>query len=191
MRIALFAATAAICLLSACGGPQTSQANNTQANMSSSASPPATASGSAVQTAQVSTTPVDKDTAAQVMKQRHEAMEQLGKASKAIKRSLDAAPIDLTAIQQASAPVFDTTAAKITALSPAGTGPDVGKTGAKPDIWQHPDDFAQKAKDYEAASKACAASLVTYKPDDMKAKFASLQGTCKACHDKYRSEMRH
>jgi cytochrome c556 len=188
MRIALFAATAAIALLSACGGPQTSQANNTQANMSSSASPPATASGSPVQ---VSMTPVDKDTAAQVMKQRHEAMEQLGKASKSIKRSLDATPIDLTAIQQAATPIFDTTASKITALSPAGTGPDLGKTGAKPDIWQHPDDFAQKAKDYEAAAKKFGDSLVRYKPDEMKATFASLQGTCKACHDKYRAEMKH
>ena len=151
-------------------------------------SPPATASGSAVQ---ISTTPVDKDAAPQIMHDRHEAMEQLGKASKSIKRSLDATPIDLTAVQQAAAPIFDTTASKIAALTPAGTGPDVGKTGAKPDIWQHPDDFAQKAEDYEAASKAFAASLKTYKPDDMKAKFASLQNSCKACHDKYRGEMKH
>jgi len=156
--------------------------------MSSSASPPATASAHPVE---VSTTPVDKDTAAQLMKQRHDAMKQLGNASKSIKRTLDATPIDLTAIQQAAAPLFDTTAAKIVSLFPAGTGPDVGKTGAKPDIWKTPEDFSQKAKDYEAASKAFAASMVTYKPDDMKAKFASLQNSCKACHDKYRAEMHH
>ena len=136
-------------------------------------------------------TAVDKDTAAQLMHQRHEAMEQLGKSSKTIKRTLDATPIDLTAIQQASAPIFDTTAAKIVGWSPVGTGPDVGKTGAKPDIWKNPQDFAQKAKDYEAASQKFADSLKTFKPDDMKAKVADLQKTCKACHDQYRSEMKH
>lgn len=188
MRNGLFAATIATALLSACGGPQSSQANNTQANMSSSASPPATATAHPVD---VSMEPVDKDTAARLMKQRHDAMEQLGKASKSIKRTLDATPIDLTAIQQAAPPIFDTTAAKLVSLFPAGTGPDVGKTGAKPDIWKNPQDFAQKAKDYEAASKAFAASMITYKPDDMKAKFADLQKSCKACHDKYRAEMHH
>jgi cytochrome c556 len=185
MRIALFAATTAFALLSACGGPETSQANNTQANMSSSASPPATAAASAVQ---ISTTPVDKDTAGQLIKQRQDAMKQLGKASKSIKRSLDATPINLSDIQQAAPPLFDTTAAKIVALFPAGTGPDVAKTEAKADIWKNSQDFARKASDYEAASKALATSLRTFKPDDMKAKFASLQNTCKACHDKYRTE---
>ena len=47
MRIALLAATAAAAFLGGCGGPRTSQANNTQANISNSASPPATANGSA------------------------------------------------------------------------------------------------------------------------------------------------
>jgi cytochrome c556 len=188
MRNALFSLTVASALLSACGGPRTSQANNTQANMSGSASPPATASARPVV---VSMEPVDKDAAAQPMHERHEAMEHLGKASKTIKRTLDATPIDLTAIQQASAPIFDTTASKIASWFPAGTGPDVGKTGAKPDIWKNPEDFAQKATDYEAASQKFADSLKTFKPDDMKAKFADLQKTCKACHDKYRAEMKH
>ena len=47
MRIALVAAVAAA-LLSACGGPEMSQANNAQANISNSASPPATANESVV-----------------------------------------------------------------------------------------------------------------------------------------------
>jgi cytochrome c556 len=188
MRTALFAATIASLLLSGCGGPETSQANNAQANMSSSASPPATARGSAVE---VSTTPVDKDTAARVMHQRHEAMEQLGKASKSIKRTLDATAIDLSAIQQAAPPIFDTTAAKIASLFPAGTGPDVGKTGAKPEIWKNPQDFAQKARDYEAATKQLSAAMASVQPDQMRTAFADLQKTCKACHDKYRAEMKH
>jgi cytochrome c556 len=188
MRTALFAGTIASALLSACGGPETSQANNSQTNMSGSGSPPATAGASTVQ---VSTTPVDKDTAVKLMHQRHEAMEQLGKASKSIKRTLAATPLDLTAMQQAVPPLFDTTAAKIVSLFPAGTGPDVGKTGAKPDIWKNPQDFAQKARDYEAATKQLGDAMASVKPDQMKASFADLQKTCKACHDKYRTEMKH
>jgi cytochrome c556 len=188
MRNALFSVVIASALLSACGGPQTSQANNTQANMSGSASPPATAAASAVQ---VSTTPVDKDTAAKLMHQRHEAMEHLGKSSKTIKRGLDETPIDRTVIQQAAAPIFDTTAAKIVSWFPAGTGPDVGKTGAKPDIWNNPQDFSQKAGDYEAAAKQLREAMASAQPDQVKASFADLQKTCKACHDKYRAEMKH
>jgi cytochrome c556 len=188
MRIALIAATTAFALLSACGGPQTSQANNTQANMSSSASPPATASAHPVN---VSLEPVDKDTAAQLMKQRHEAMEQMGKASKSIKRTLDATPLDLTAVQQAVPPIFDTTAAKITSWFPAGTGPDVGKTGAKPDIWKNPQDFAEKAMNFEAATKQFGNAMSAANADQIKATWGKLQDSCKACHDKYRAEMKH
>lgn len=187
MRTALFAATTALAL-SACGGPQTSQANNTQANMSGSASPPGTASGGAVQ---VSTTPVDKATAAQLIKQRHDGMEQLGKASKSIKATLAATPLDITEVQQAVPPLFDTTAAKIVSWFPAGTGPDAGKTGAKPAIWQNPQDFAQKAKDYEAATKQLGDAMTAVKADEIKAGFAKVQDSCKACHDKYRTEMKH
>jgi len=188
MRIALFAATSAFVLLTACGGPQTSQANNTQANMSSSGSRPATAAASAVQ---VSATPVDKTTAGQLVKQRHDAMKQLGKASKSIKRSLDATPPDLAAVKQAAQPLSDTTAAKIVSLFPAGTGPDVGKTGAKPDIWKNPQDFAQKARDYEAAVKQFGDALTAAQADQVKASWGKVQDSCKACHDKYRVEDKH
>jgi cytochrome c556 len=188
MRTALFAATIATALLSACGGPETGQANNTQANMSGSASPPAIASAHPVV---VSMEPVDKDTAATLMHERHEAMETLGKASKSFKRTLDATPLDLTALQQAVPPMFDTTAAKITSWFPAGTGPDVGKTGAKPAIWQNPQDFAQKATDFETATKQLGEAMTAAKPDQIKAAFGKVQGTCKACHDKYRAEMHH
>lgn len=47
MRFALFAITSSFVLLSSCGGPQTSQSNNAQANISKNASGPATANASA------------------------------------------------------------------------------------------------------------------------------------------------
>jgi cytochrome c556 len=188
MRIALFAATTAFVLLGACGGPQTSQANNTQANMTDSASTPATAGANAVQ---ISTTPVDKATAGQLIKQREDAMKQFGKASKAIKRSLDATPADVAAVRQAAQPLSDTTAAKIVSLFPAGTGPDVAETGAKPDIWKNPQDFAQKAKNFEGSVKQFADAANAGNADNVKAAWGKVGNSCKACHDKYRVEDKH
>ena len=93
MRIALLAATAAAAFLGGCGGPETSQANNAQANISNSASPPATANGSVTTNAMVMlATAPNKDEALKIMKQRHDAMEGLGKAMKTLHRALDASP---------------------------------------------------------------------------------------------------
>ena len=93
MRIALLAATAAAAFLGGCGGPETSQANNAQANISNSASPPATANQSASTNAMVMlATAPNKDQALRIMKQRHDAMEGLGKAMKAMQRALDCQP---------------------------------------------------------------------------------------------------
>ena len=74
---------------------------------------------------------------------------------------------------------------------PAGTGPDVGKTRAKPEIWQNPEDFAAKMRNFQAAARAFDAAARKNDVPAMNARFADLDGTCKACHDKYRAEEKH
>ena len=66
-------------------------------------------------------------------------------------------------------------------------GSDKGKTRAKPAIWENSDDFAQKLANFrsEAAALAVAANS-----GDKAAKieqFKQTGGTCKACHDNYKS----
>ena len=66
-------------------------------------------------------------------------------------------------------------------------GSDKGKTRAKPAIWENSDDFAQKLTNFrsEAAALAVAANS-----GDKAAKieqFKQTGGTCKACHDNYKS----
>jgi cytochrome c556 len=187
MRIALFAATAALLALSACGGPETSQANNSQANIGNSASPPATAGDSAALPAQA---PASKDEALKIMHERHETMEGLGKASKEIKRQLDATPTDISVIRRAATAYYDA-APKMASLFPPGTGPDVGKTGAKPEIWQNSADFEARIRDFQAATRAFADTAAHIDRDALRASFGDLQKTCKACHDKYRAKMEH
>jgi cytochrome c556 len=192
MRGVMFAAAAAFVSLTACGGPQTSQANNTQANIGNAAHPEATANASAVSNSMVmlAAGPVSGAQATKVMHERHEGMETIGKANKAIKRELGGSSPNTTAILAGAAQIADLSR-KASGWFPAGTGPDVGKTGAKPEIWQDPKDFSAKLHHFQAAASAFNQAAMSGDVNAIKAKFADLGGACKACHDKYRSEMHH
>ena len=130
--------------------------------------------------------------AAAIMHSRHEGMETIGKAFKALHQEFDSASPSL--------PTIRTSAAQIAGLSkkssgwfPAGTGPERGKTGAKPEIWlaQNKADFAAKLAAFQRAAATFNAAAVSGDMSTAKARYADLSGTCKACHDKYRSEMHH
>jgi cytochrome c556 len=191
MRTAFFATTMAALLLSACGGPQTSQANNVQANIGNEASPPATANASAVSNGMAMlTAPVAKDQAAKVMHERHEGMETIGKTTKALKRQLDSSTPDVAAVRAGAAQIADLSH-KASNWFPAGSGPDIGKTGAKPEIWQSPEDFAAKLHHFQEAAKAFNVAAMSGDMNATKAKFGELGQSCKACHDRYRKEMKH
>ena len=178
MRLLIIAAT---CALIACGSSQSSQANNASGNG---------AGANAVASAAVVASPVTGAKAAAIMHERHEGMEPIGDTNKILRRELGGSSPDLGAVRSA--------AGKIAALArqsngwfPAGTGPDVGKTGAKPDIWQDPKDFAAKLGAFQRAAGAFNAAASTGNLDAIHARYADLGGTCKACHDKYRAEMHH
>jgi cytochrome c556 len=142
----------------------------------------------AVASAGIPTTPVaSRDVALKMMKARHESYEEIGDAMKLIGRELKGDSPDLAAVRAASATIAGL-APKIPSWFPPGTGPDVGKTEAKAEIWQKPEDFAVKA---HAMNQATAAFNRTAQGTDVAAIRAShgdLAKTCKACHDLYREE---
>src|SRR6476661_4159163 len=185
MRIALTAAASV--LLTACGGPETSQANNAQANIGNDAAPPPTAPSNGMVMLAAS---LPKDRALQIMHERHEGMETIGKNAKAINRELAGASPDL-AVVRASAATIAGLSQKASGWFPAGTGPDVGKTGAKPEIWQNQQDFAAKLSAFQKAALVFNSAASGSDMSAAKARYADLGGTCKACHDKYRTEMHH
>jgi cytochrome c556 len=124
------------------------------------------------------------------MHERHEGMENIGKAFKALHREFDSS--------SPFVPTVKTSAAQIAGLSrqsshwfPAGSGPEAGKTGAKPEIWQNWQDFAAKLSLFQRSAQALNAAAADGDMNAAKARYADLGGTCKACHDKYRSEMHH
>jgi cytochrome c556 len=125
-----------------------------------------------------------------VMHERHEGMEQIGKSTKTIKRALDSSSPDVAEIQKAAATIAEL-AAKSPNWFPQGTGPELGKTGAKPEIWQNYPDFVAKDRDFGKAAQTFDAVARSGDLSQIKAGFADLGKTCKACHDKYRSDMHH
>jgi cytochrome c556 len=125
-----------------------------------------------------------------VMHERHEGMETIGKASKALHRELDASSPNLAVIRAAARQIA-ALSVKASGWFPQGTGPDVGKTGAKPAIWQNPKDFAAKLHNFQAEAKAFNAASNGNDIALIRTQFGDLGQTCKACHDKYRSEMHH
>ena len=178
MRIMLFTAGLAFVLVSACGSSSSSQAKNQPAN------------GINAAVAVAAAKPLSKPQALAVMHDRHEGMEDVGKQNKVLRRELTASSPDLAAVRGAAATIARH-ASEATHWFPAGTGPDVGKTGAKPEIWQKPQDFSVKLHNFQVAARALDAAARAGDLNAIKARYADIGGTCKACHDSYRTDMHH
>lgn len=185
MRIVTFAVAGASIFLSGCGGPQTSQANNAQANISNDSREANSASPSNAMVMLAAVAP-GKDQALKIMHQRHEAMEGLGKAMKTLHRELDSSKPNINVIR-AQTGTMASAGARIPGWFPAGTGPEVGKTRAKAEIWKQPDVFARKAKDYAAAAQAIDAAARTGDVNKVMALHENVDKACKACHDPFRA----
>lgn len=134
--------------------------------------------------------PLSKQAALKIMHERHEGMEAVGKANKLLRREISSNTPNVAAIRR-SATTMAALAAKSPGWFPQGTGPEMGKTGAKPEIWQKPADFAAKVRDFQAASKALHQAAARGDMAAIKAGYGKLGGTCKGCHDLYRNEMHH
>ena len=131
--------------------------------------------------------PATREAALQLMKERHDQMEDIGDATKLVGRELKQGQPNVAAIQGAAGNVA-ALAPQVIGWFPAGTGPDVGETHALPAIWEKPEDFAAKARDFESAAKAFDAAAKSGDLTSINTTFGSLGKTCKACHDLYRSK---
>ncbi|MEO8175364.1 MAG: cytochrome c [Sphingomicrobium sp.] len=198
MRIALLAATAL--LLAGCGQSADKQATNATSPKSGPVLP--VTDGNAAMAdmhnspemqammQSMQGAPMAHDAAHQRMHVRHEGMERIGKTFKIVGRTLKSGSPDLALVRSSAATIAGL-AAKSPTWFPAGTGPDLGKTGAKPEIWQKPADFVAKDQAFRQASAAFDAAAKAGDMAVIQARFSDLGKTCKACHDSYRNEMHH
>jgi cytochrome c556 len=132
-------------------------------------------------------TPLQKEQALALMKERHENYEKIGDAMKAIGRELKADTPDLAQVR-AGAATISALAPKVESWFPLGTGPDVGKTEARAEIWQKPADFAAKAKSFREAAAAFETAARGEDLGAIRSAQADLGKSCKGCHDLYREE---
>lgn len=70
-----------------------------------------------------------------------------------------------------------------------GAGTDKGApTKAKPEIWTEQAKFKEHSDKLVAETAKLAAAAKTGNLDNLKTAFGATAGTCKACHDNYRSQ---
>ena len=113
------------------------------------------------------------------IRDRHELMEGIGKNAKIIGNALKAGDHSPIA---AGAEKIQVSAAKITALFPAGsTHP---KSRAKPEIWSNWEKFEANAKRLQ--SDAGTLANVAKNGGDVKGAADTMFEACKSCHDDFR-----
>ena len=69
-----------------------------------------------------------------------------------------------------------------------GEGTETADTKAKPEIWKQNAKFKELADKLQTESVKLAAAAKTGKEDAFKAAFTATAGTCKSCHDDFRSK---
>ena len=69
---------------------------------------------------------------------------------------------------------------------PAGT--ETGRTRAKPNLWENMDDFKSKLADLERESDKLAVVAASGNKKAILQQFQKTGGTCKNCHDEYKSK---
>ncbi|MEO7654646.1 MAG: cytochrome c [Sphingomicrobium sp.] len=119
---------------------------------------------------------------------RHERMETIRDNFKVAGKEVSGSSPDLAKVRN-PAETIDKLARQASRWFPAGTGPDVGKTMAKPAVWQDPKDFAAKMATFQKAASTFNAAAKSGNASTAKAAFGDLAKTCKACHDLYRKAL--
>jgi len=113
---------------------------------------------------------------------RHEAMEQVGDAMKALGAiARGQAPFDAAVVKKSATTIADSLTAAEKHFPP---GSDTGKTRAKAEIWTNRADFDRIMKESQTAATALAAVTeeAAYRPA-----LGTLGTSCKSCHDMYRA----
>jgi cytochrome c556 len=130
---------------------------------------------------------VTGEQAKKLMHDRHEGMEDIGDAMKLLTRELKSHSPNMEKVREGSGTIARL-APQVTGWFPPGTGPDVGKTRAKAEIWQKPDDYVAKRTAFQQAAQAFNAAAQGSDLAAIRNAHGDLGKSCKACHDPYRAE---
>ena len=120
---------------------------------------------------------------ADVIEKRQAAMKSNSANAKAIKAAIETK--DYATVETKAKDIMGT-ADKIPSLFPKGS--TAGKTKAKPEIWEKPDDFAKNAKNLNKAAGELASAAKAGNDADVNVKVKALGEVCNSCHKEFRAE---
>ena len=121
-----------------------------------------------------------------VVKERMDLMKALGdEVKKLAKMFKGEVPYDAATVAASAARVEDHAGGRMLRLFPEGSTGHPSE--AKDDIWRHWPDFEAKADDLGTQASALAAAA-DGGSDEAKEAFGRLVGTCKACHQDFKSD---
>jgi cytochrome c556 len=120
-------------------------------------------------------------------KARHDHYHELGEAFKVVRDESRAGKPDLAKIRTAASFVAKA-AAEQEKWFPAGSGPEAGKTRARPEIWSQPEEFKAAMKLFSDAAPKLTAAANSGDAGAIRAAFGDVGQSCKNCHDKFRTK---
>ncbi|WP_348674827.1 cytochrome c [uncultured Abyssibacter sp.] len=124
---------------------------------------------------------------AEVMHERHEGFEEIGDAFKTIMDKLKAGE-SLDAEMAEAAKTINGYAPELETWFPEGSGPEAGKTDAKAEIWQQPQEFAESREAFVMAAAKFAELAEAGDAEGFAAQAREVGSTCKGCHDTFRED---
>lgn len=136
---------------------------------------------------QRNSTPLQRERALALIELRHENFEKIGDAMKVISRELRGESPNLSQVRAAAAAIARL-APRVPSWFPAGTGPGVGRTEVRAEIWHNPEDFAVKSQAFREAATAFEAAAQGFNLPSIRSAHQNLGRSCRGCHDLYREE---
>lgn len=120
-------------------------------------------------------------------KARHDHYHQLGESFKVVRDESRGNKPDLAKVRTA-AQFVGKAAAEQEKWFPAGSGPEAGKTQAKPEIWSKPAEFKAAMKLFSDAAPKLTAAADSGDAGAIRNAFGEVGKTCKNCHDQFRAK---
>jgi cytochrome c556 len=120
---------------------------------------------------------------ADAIEKRQKAMKGNSANVKAIKAAIEKK--DYATVETKAKDIM-ATAEKIPGLFPKGS--TAGKTKAKPEIWEKPDDFSKHAKNLSKAANELADAAKAGDEAAVTAKVKTLSDACASCHKEFRAK---
>lgn len=124
---------------------------------------------------------------ADTVRSRIASYRELGAAFKAVNDGLRGSEVQTVLIAQSARQIRNAARAQYT-FFPAGTGAEAGvRTHAKPDIWAKPAQFRAAQDAFARAADSFSAAVNSGNVATIRAEARKLGGTCKGCHDTFRT----